>query len=130
MNHTGLVAHTMSLFSRKLYRLADASSVSAQRMENGNYLHQHIHFCDKIQSVIAKIDNAPIYYPIYCFDQLYVQQRLAAQQIYAPILWPIDPNIEISKESMWIYTHLLALPVDQRYSPKDLQRIIDILNTI
>ena len=130
MNHTGLVAHTMSAFSRKLYRLADATSASNQRMENSNYLHEHIHFNDKIQQVIPQLDNAPIYYPIYCYDQLYVQKVLASQQIYAPILWPIDPNINVSDESMWTYTHLLALPLDQRYNPNDLQRIIDTLNTI
>ena len=130
MNHTGLVPHSMSSFSRKLYRLADSNAASKQRMENGNYLHQNMHFNDKIQQVIATIDNAPIYYPIYCHDQLYVQKVLAAQQIYAPILWPIDPNINVSDESMWTYTHLLALPMDQRYNPNDLQRIIDTLNTI
>lgn len=130
MNHTGLVAHSMSTFSRKLYRLADPKSVSTKRMANGIFLHNNIRFNDKIQQVIATIDNAPIYYPIYCHDQLYVQKVLAAQQIYAPILWPIDPNINLSDESMWTYTHLLALPIDQRYSQQDLQRIIDTLNTI
>ena len=130
MNHTGLVAHSMSEFSRKLYRMADATTVSERRMENGDFLHRHILFNEKIQQVIAQIDSAPIYYPIYCYDQLYVQKVLAAQQIYAPILWPIDPNIKISDDSMWIYTHLLALPVDQRYSPQDLQRITDLLNNL
>jgi len=130
MNRNGLTPHTMSEFSRKLYAQATPETAAAKRMENGNFLHQHIHFNDKIKQVIANVDNAPIYYPIYCYDQLYVQRILASQQIYAPILWPIDPNIEISDDSMWIYTHLLALPVDQRYNPQDLQRIIDTLNTI
>ena len=130
MNHTGLVPHTMSENSRRLYNCVDSADASARRMQNSMYLHQNIHFSEKIQQVIEHIDNAPIYYPVYCYDQLLVQKALAAQQIYAPILWPIDPNIEISEEARWIYTHLLAMPIDQRYTPQDMQRITKILNTI
>ena len=43
--------------------------------------------------------------------------------------WPVeDERVLIDEDVKYIYDHLLAIPCDQRYDEKDMQRAIDIIN--
>ncbi len=72
---------------------------------------------------------APLYFPIYASDREALQSFLTANDIYAPVLWPIGKENEaaLTQDERYIYDHLLALPIDQRYGITEMQRIADVL---
>ena len=73
--------------------------------------------------------TAPLYFPIYAKDREDLQKFLAQRCIYAPLLWPIGEENEphLSETEHYIYEHILALPMDQRYDRSDMKRIANVL---
>ena len=45
------------------------------------------------------------------------------------MLWPIGKQNEndLSEEEYYLFHHLLAIPVDQRYNLDDMRRIVQVL---
>lgn len=74
-------------------------------------------------------EGAPLYFPVYAKNRESLQRCLREEGIYAPVLWPVgEANRPFLKESdEALFHHLLALPMDQRYSPEDMQRIIAVI---
>lgn len=74
-------------------------------------------------------DAAPLYFPIYASDREELQGFLTDHDIYAPILWPVgkENEADLTQDERYIYDHLLALPIDQRYGITEMQRIADVL---
>ena len=78
---------------------------------------------------IGEVTTAPLYFVIYVQDRNELQTSLAAEHIYAPVIWPV-PNEEvlINETVKSIYETVLAIPVDQRYNEADMKKIIEIIN--
>lgn len=75
---------------------------------------------------------APLYYPVYAKNRDKLQQFMAEKGVYAPTLWPVGVN-DSNAASLWederyIYGHILALPIDQRYEIQEMQRILEVLD--
>lgn len=75
-------------------------------------------------------EAAPLYYPVYAAARDDLQKFLAHRSVYAPTLWPVgEANRDIlTREERYIYDHILALPVDQRYGREEMQRILELLD--
>lgn len=69
--------------------------------------------------------NAPLYFPVYAEHRDELQKFLSMQDIYAPVLWPVgrENQSSISEAEAYIYGHMLALPIDQRYKAEEMERI-------
>lgn len=72
--------------------------------------------------------TVPLYFPLYITQgsRGEFQAHLAERGIYAPVIWPVPPGHSLhglSRDTLWIYEHLLVLPVDQRYQLADMDRI-------
>lgn len=116
-------------------------SCSKRRNENYRYLRGRLagkkHFVHVFEKDIMEgelkaenvQDTAPLYFPIYASDREALQSFLTAHDIYAPILWPVgkDNEAALTQDERYIYDHLLALPIDQRYGITEMQRIADVL---
>lgn len=116
-------------------------SCSKRRNENYRYLRGrlagkkyfvHVFDNDVTESGLKEEDAqdaAPLYFPIYASDREALQGFLTAHDIYAPILWPVGKENEaaLTQDERYIYDHLLALPIDQRYGITEMQRIADVL---
>ena len=64
-------------------------------------------------------------------DRSEVQTRLANEHIYAPVLWPVcTEDLLISEDIKYIYSHILMIPIDQRYNEFDMSRILTVLNSV
>ena len=51
------------------------------------------------------------------------------KHIYAPVLWPVQTkDVLINEEVEYIYSHILMLPIDQRYSIDDMIKIVELAN--
>lgn len=69
---------------------------------------------------------APLYFPVYAKQREKLQEHLRQRDIYAPVLWPVgEANREsLSESDRYLFGHLLALPLDQRYGKTEMERIV------
>lgn len=70
----------------------------------------------------------PLYFPILVDDRDALQDLLADNDIYAPVVWPKpDCCPPICKEAEEIYEKILCIPIDQRYGTDDMNRIVKVI---
>ncbi len=81
-------------------------------------------FCDNIN----EINSAPLYFMIYVPDRSDLQRDLIEHHIYAPVIWPVVyDEVLINGTMKYVYDHLLAIPIDQRYDEKDMEKISEVI---
>lgn len=124
--------HRLSIFGINRLLNSSVQDFGEIRLNNYKYLYHHIHQSDRIKFVYKELNDvvsSPLYFPIYCEKRTDLQKRLARNKIYAPVLWPI-PNYykNIDNISLYIYTHILVIPIDQRYNQDDMRKICDVIN--
>lgn len=73
---------------------------------------------------------APLYYPVYVEDRDEMQRFLSLNGVYAPTLWPVgrENAAHISENEQYIYGHILALPIDQRYGTEEMRRVVEVID--
>lgn len=129
---TSIEPHAMSTLSLSLMRKVDKEKCQQQRFENYKFLFQNLkddgHFllaCSNINDVTT----APLYFVFYVQDRAALQAILAAEHIYAPVIWPVpNDNVMINETIKSIYDTVLAIPVDQRYDLTDMAKILETIN--
>ena len=53
---------------------------------------------------------------------------LSEQHIYAPVIWPVVyEEVLVNETVKYIYDHILAIPIDQRYDEGDMAKIVSII---
>ena len=74
-------------------------------------------------------DIVPLYFPIYTENRESLQSYLREHGIYAPVLWPIGKANEkiLDEQEKFIYSSLLALPMDARYGEIEMLKVIDTI---
>lgn len=126
-----IVPHRMADFSLMMMENEDMDFNQFQRMRNYKTLFQGLRNCSNctvVCSDLAQITTAPLYFPIYVENRAEMQKRLAQQHIYAPVLWPVCNSAVLINETIaFIFSHLLAIPCDQRYDEKDMDKIINVI---
>lgn len=126
-----------------IYKMADSSMgilnsydlefMKKNRIENFNYLLENIlnRFAG-IRPVFSSPvpDNiCPIYFPLFVDNRKEFQSILSENDIYATIIWPKSDFIKgLNEETEFIYEKIIGIPCDQRYSRKNMRRVIDVLN--
>lgn len=74
-------------------------------------------------------DVVPLYFPLLVDAREMVQDLLADNDIYAPVVWPKADNCPaIDEMAETIYEKILCIPIDQRYDVDDMQRIVNVIN--
>lgn len=119
----------MSQASLYLLNHTDFNQMRERRAENAAFLWAALKDCSLIVCPLQYMgQEAPLYFPVYVDNQARVQQTLAGQDIYVPILWPVPEQIDMAEgQTDYIYRHMLALPCDQRYDGTDMARVADCL---
>lgn len=129
---SNIAPHKMSQVAYNLMQNENLVVNQQRRFENYTYLYQNIRESDKVTKVcksIDKVTTAPLYFTIFVKDRPSLQRPLAQEAIYAPVIWPVeDERVLINDEVKYIYDHILAIPIDQRYDEKDMQRAVEIIN--
>lgn len=124
--------HKMSDFSLSLMEGFDITASIERRFLNYSYLYRHIKRTEGIRLVCSDIEDvttAPLYFPIYVENRAKIQKILAENHIYAPVLWPVSTNELLINEGIkYIYSHILMIPIDQRYDEDDMMRIVELIN--
>lgn len=129
---SNITPHKMSQVAYNLMQNEDIKLNQQRRYENYTYLYQNVRESDKVAKVCKNIDEvttAPLYFTIFVQDRPSLQRPLAQEAIYAPVIWPMeDERVLINDEVKYIYDHILAIPIDQRYDERDMQRAVEIIN--
>lgn len=129
---SNIVPHKMSQVAYNLLAKENIEKNQKSRFDNYSYLFNNIQESEKITKVcgsITEVTTAPLYFTIYVQDRPALQQFLAQESIYAPVIWPVeDERVLIDDEVRYIYEHILAIPCDQRYDEGDMRRIVEIIN--
>lgn len=71
----------------------------------------------------------PLYFPLLVENREQLQDVLAGNDIYAPVVWPKpDCCPAIGEMAETIYNQILCIPIDQRYREDDMKRIVNVIN--
>lgn len=132
------------LSEETLHILQEVDEEEAKKRRNANYRYLYHKLCGKTQfTPVLKMEDmkmevgeergdentAPLYFAVYAEKREELQKFLGVHDIYAPVLWPVGKENEscLSKEEEYIYQHLLAIPMDQRYGREEMRRIVDVM---
>ncbi|MBQ7490886.1 MAG: hypothetical protein IJT51_10270 [Bacteroidales bacterium] len=131
MTDRNISPHRMSAFSYALMQKEDFLQNQKQRFENYKFLVEKlksVSSCHVLCPNLTEISTAPLYFTIYTDYRTSLQRELAKHHIYAPVIWPVVyEEVLIDDTVKYIYDKLLAIPIDQRYDEKDMEKIADII---
>lgn len=124
--------HSLSDFGLNRLLNSSVEEFGRIRFKNYNYLYRCINQNEKIRFIYNDMDDlvsAPLYFPLFCENRSELQKQLALNKIYAPVLWPVPEYYKkLNDLSLYIYNHILAIPIDQRYGSSEMERICDVIN--
>jgi len=115
----------MSSFSRRL--LAGIDYDAARRAREQNFARLHSRLGTRNQLRISDAVGAPFCYPLL-LDRPAPWEALWRRHIFAARLWPDVETREGAAAFAWerrLASHLLPLPIDQRYGLDDMDRVIE-----
>ncbi len=118
----------ISDMSAKVQANLNKSELSNKRRENFVVLKKSL---SRFVVPVFSLDNneVPLYFPILVDDRAALQKHLVSNAIYAPVVWPKDDKQPKQCEGAEnAYEHLLCIPIDQRYSVDDMERIVKVIN--
>ena len=110
----------MSLLTQNLLGAIDYTAVRHRRNENYAVLAQAL---EPFNSLPVCRPDGPYCYPFYCKNGMQIKKTLSGKKIYVPTLWPELLSLDECAEKD-MAENILPLPCDQRYTPQDMQLVI------
>ncbi len=120
----------ISRISAEILSRVDEEGARRRREENYHALYQHICGMKRLWAILPeKETHAPLYLPVYVKERDSLQRFLAGYGIYAPVLWPVGEENKdfLQGDGTYIFEHMLALPIDQRYDAGDMEQLAEVL---
>lgn len=117
----------MSLLTNKILKNINYEKAKLLRERNFYYLHSKLQYLNKLKIDIQSIEG-PMYYPLWLeLDGL--REFLINNKIYVATYWPevMDFTSDSECNEVRLTKYLLALPIDQRYSFEDMERIYRLI---
>ncbi len=117
----------MSILSRKILQSIDHSTIVERRRANFEFLHTALRDYNRLHIPCMDSFTSPLVYPFYVQEET-LRKRLIDNKIFVAQYWP---NVfDTCNEDMIEYklvTHIMALPIDQRYDNEDMTRVVRII---
>jgi dTDP-4-amino-4,6-dideoxygalactose transaminase len=124
----------MSKISKYLLNRINLEKISIKRRRNYSFLSKNLNNSEIIP-LYTNLDpqTTPLGFPIICKsekEKIKIKENLIRNKIYPPIHWPLPEEVSKNefKESWNISKCIMTLPIDQRYTPEDMKKILKILN--
>ena len=131
MINYNIIPHKISALSRELFHRCDWQQCQDSRFRNYRILLDGlvgVDGCKIFCEDMGEVSSAPLYFMIYVQDRAELQRDLAEEHIYAPVIWPVViKDVIINDTIKYIYNHILAIPIDQRYDEADMTKIIRLI---
>ncbi|GIW68025.1 MAG: hypothetical protein KatS3mg096_893 [Candidatus Parcubacteria bacterium] len=120
----------MSNLTLRLMRNINFKEAKHRRNKNFNLLHNSL---KKINELSPLIDNGivdgPMVYPFLIKGGKKLKKHLIKNKIYVATYWPnVYQWVDKKDWEYYLTDNLIPLPIDQRYSPNDMKRIIKVIN--
>lgn len=116
--------YAMTEDSQTLLARLDAEKMLSLRQENAKVLLEKLE--GKLSLITKNPENSTLYFPILVEDQGAVQSALAQKGIYCPVIWPVPEEANgVCPVAHYTAQHMLGVPCDHRYTPKDMEFIAD-----
>ncbi|KQS95214.1 hypothetical protein [Chryseobacterium sp. Leaf394] len=113
----------MSDLTKLLLMNIDFHFVKEQRQRNFQFLHDKLKK-KNLLSISYNHDSIPMVYPFRTKDPL-VKEKLINQKIYCASYWPnVIDWCSAEQNSHILAKEIVALPIDQRYSVEDMEKIL------
>ncbi len=114
---------TISNLTKALFNTIDVQKAKEKRIENYKFLSSALSSTNRLK-IELDLDDVPMCYPYMTDKAPDLRKMLINNKIYIPIYWN-----NLSKETFEyiLRNNILPLPVDQRYSKKDMQQILNVL---
>ncbi len=108
----------------------DVVALTAKRQENYTFLARGLESFPHVKPLFPVLPQGvtPLYLPVLVENRRELQLHLREQAIYAPVVWPKAEGIVCNDATDFLYEHLLCIPIDQRYSTRDMARILDCIS--
>ena len=126
----------MSTLSRRILSTIDYDRTSEQRRSNFRLLHESLYKINLLTNVLSdELSNTPqlsvpMIYPLVVENGNLLRQYLINHKIFVAKYWQDVLENESSSELETFYVeNLIPLPIDQRYSRRDILKVIDTIFT-
>jgi len=117
--------------SLAVWLTTDKTSIRNQRRENALFVDDAVSKISQIRLMFQlQDDDCPLCVPVLfsCREERDSVRRLLTEKgVYCPVHWPKPDGIPNDFSVNEIYDCELSLLCDQRYTPDDLQRMVDII---
>lgn len=116
----------MSRLTTALLRSIDFELIKAHRLRNLKFLHENLGDKNQLKCADECLKSScPMIYPLMTSRSAVLRQKLIGNKIFVATYWP---NVKIwsgsESEECSLTERILALPLDQRYSPVSLKKIM------
>ncbi len=123
---TGEPIKEMSNLTSAILKSIDYETAKEQRIKNFNYLHG-ILGKDNLLTIDIADDIVPMVYPFRIKD-LQLRERLISHKVFVAKYWPnVLEWCNADQLEYSLAQEIIPLPVDQRYSKKEMMKIIEII---
>ena len=115
----------MSITTEKILKQVDYKKILKKRKENFLIIHSYLGGLNDFP--VNPSLGTQMYYPFKCKD-LFLREKLIKEKVYSPTWWRHVVN-EVGEGSIEAEFALetVLLPIDQRYSIKDMRVLSDLL---
>ena len=115
----------MSKLTRRILSSIDYDCIQNKRYRNMIRLHRNLKVINQFEVNIKS--NTHIYYPLLVFQDS-LRSRLVKNHIYTPTWWKHVPEQSRNgKMETILSNYMLMIPIDQRYTEKDMDAITEII---
>lgn len=119
----------MSVLTQKILCGINYQNCAKIRKKNYHYLEENLEALNELD-IKMPADSVPMVYPFLISNDK-VKAKLIAKKIFVPTFWP---NVfKWTNEHMfenYLAKHLIPLPIDHRYTIKDMKLIVYVLKDI
>lgn len=116
----------MSRLTKKILASLDYQAIKKRRLDNFRVLHEVLK--DKNELSVAMTFAVPMVYPFKTNRATELKQKLIARKIFVPTYWPnVFEWCQEGEVEYQLARDIIPLPVDQRYTEKDMRRILEVL---
>ena len=119
---------TMSKLTERILNGVDYDSPRYIRRQNFLFLDNGLKDSNLIH-LDFEDDSVPMVYP-YLTEDMSLQKKLIDNKVFVATYWPnVMKWCNANDMESYLAQHLVFLPVDQRYTCKDMKTVIDIINS-
>lgn len=116
----------MSNITREHIKYTNTERISYMRTRNAQYLIDGLKNLNIAPILPLMEGKTPLFVPIWLEDRNKVRRAMFQQDVFCPVHWPLE-GMPVKKGAE-MAEHELSLIVDQRYTTKDMDLILNIIS--